>query len=762
MTSDVIPLKSSLIRKTLILFVCMFTLQVIYAGTVFTMVEQTRQEVAEQQEARRAIGSIGLVMRSVQDLIICMGKGEILGSVVSDVQYTRNLESLNRNLRAFKLALASKPRYAGTVAEIETTCWTIPEVYEEFREKKKGNGHVRGRKKKRRRLRGALEFHLEDKVAVMGKSDIEWLRVYMSASDVLARLEAIQEDYRQVEREAQEHLKFQSSLAFNAALFMGFVATVLVAFLLYHIFISGVVTRLRVIGKTLDDIAHGKPLPDKSSIETESAHDEVGYLASELQSMERSLRNIRSKEKTLLENTASCICSIDKQKRFVKVSQASTFLWGIEPGELLGTSLTDLIEASDVDDVEVKLEELFRTGQPVTFECRVKLPEGETIEFAWTASLAAEQSLAVCVAHDVTTRNEILRQIKQRDTEFRAMVDCMPIALVTCDQLNAISSINPATTRMLEYSPQDLLGKKLSVLLFGGTKSGVASNEQMNEVLSTAEKHSIELLVSKADGSRLPVEFSSRHYELHDSRVRLATFKDVSARFEIETVKKEFVAMISHDLRSPLTAIHGTLELIGYDNAGAAGSLSDEDLRNAKDVARAEKIVFSIVNVLNDFLDLEKFQAGLVALELEEVSVSELMRTLREEFDSRDEPVDFSVDATGDVLQALIKVDSERISFALSTIILVFDCFSEENLDLTIARSDDQIRIVIKDGNIPEHIENAFLSTYVFLADAELNGVISSGLSLSLSRAILATHGGFVRVDRINGDCLLEISIPTS
>lgn len=759
MISTAIPPKSSLIRKTLLLFMCMMILQIIYVATVFTMVEQTSLQVAEQQEARRAISSIGRLMRSVQDLIICMGKGEILGSAGSEVRYLRHLESMNRELHLFKSTLASKPQYAGAIAEIETTCQTIPEIYEDLHGNTRGHGHERGRKKKRRkRLRESTRFHMDDKIMIMGKSDIEWLRVYMSASEVLARLEAIQEDYKQVEKDAQEHLKFQSSLLFNAALFMGFAASVLVAFLLYHIFISGIVKRLRVITKTLNDIAEGKSLSKRSSVETGSAPDEVGHLALELQSMERALRSIRTKEKTLLENAASCICSIDEQGKFVKVSQASTILWGVSPDKLLDTSLTDLVERTDVDYVDGKLKELFRTRQPVTFECRVRQPEGTGLEFAWTASLAEEQNLAVCVAHDVTKRNESLRKIKQSEAEFRAMVDCMPIALITCDQLNAISSINPATQRMLKYSPQDLLGKKLSTLLFGGTKSGAATNEQMNEVLSTAEKHTIELLVSKADGSRLPVEFSSSHYELHDSRVRLATFKDVSARFEIETGKKELVAMISHDLRSPLTAIHCTLELLASDKK----KTSEEDMRNAEDVSRAEKIVFSIVNVLNDFLDLEKFQAGLVSLELDELAISELMSELRDELGSRDKPVNFSFDQDAVVSDPRLKVDFSRVLFALSTIVSVIDCFSEKRLELQIAQSGDQILIAIINGNIPEHIENAFQSPYVFLSDTNLNGIVSSGLSLSLSRAIIGAHSGSVRIDRNNADCRVEISLPTA
>lgn len=760
MTANQTPLKSGLIGKTLILFVCMLILQLVYVVTVFTMVEQTRLQVVEQQEARRALSAGGRMMRSLQDLIVCMGKGEVMDAAISEVQYNDHLETLNKDLRAFKAALATKPGYEKTIAEIEMTCRTIPDVYEDLQDAKKGPKPGRVRKTKRKKHRDALMFHVEDKVMIMGKSDMEWLRVYMAASEVLARLEAIQGDYRQVEREAQEHLRFQSSLLFNAALIMGFVATVVVAFLLYHVFISGIVTRLRVINKTLDDIAGGKPWQELPSVESDVAHDEVGYLAAELQSMERSLRDIRSKEKALLENAASCICSIDEQGRFVKVSQASTVLWGVEPHELLGESLTSLIEEDDVALVEEKLDELFSTGRTVTFECRVVRPDNQSVEFSWRASLAEEQNLAVCVAHDVTVRNEILRQIKQRDVEFRGMVDCMPIAVITCDQMNAISSINPATQAMLEYSPQDLLGKKLSMLLFGGTKAGVATNEQMNEVLAAAEKRSIELFVSKADGSRLPVEFNSRHYELHDSQVHLATFKDVSARFEIETVKKEFVAMISHDLRSPLTAIHGTLEVIGFDNAKLADSLSEEDRRSAREVARAEKIVFSIVNVLNDFLDLEKFEAGLVALEFNEIALSELIEALRVELGARDEPVKFSVDADDTALRSLLNVDVTRIGFALSTIVRVADCFSEAQLELKIGRSGDQIRIVIENFKIPEHIETALHSPYVFLADSELIGVVSSGLGVSLSRAILRTHGGLVWTERRDGNCQIVVALP--
>jgi signal transduction histidine kinase len=166
------------------------------------------------------------------------------------------------------------------------------------------------------------------------------------------------------------------------------------------------------------------------------------------------------------------------------------------------------------------------------------------------------------------------------------------------------------------------------------------------------------------------------------------------------------------------------------------------------------------VNVLNDFLDLEKFQAGLVALELEELSLSELMRDLRDELSSRQEPVNFDFNNYDEVLETRIKVDPSRILFALSTIALAIDCFSEGELTYVFSRLSDRIRIVIIASNIPEHIEEAFLSPYVFLSDARLKSVVPSGLSLSLSRAILSAHNASVHIERTHSDCRVELFLP--
>jgi PAS domain S-box/PAS domain S-box len=709
------------------------------------MTDQTRLHVEQQKDARRVMTRLGKVMRGLQDLNICIGREALPGMASGLRTYEQQLALLKKELRSLRSALAYQPRYARTVDEIESTCNTVGQIYSRYRSGKLAGQNIRS-----------------DGVRT-GATGMELAQIYMSANDVLVRLESIQADFRQVERESQEHLRFQSSLLFNATLFMGFLATVVVAFLLYHIFISGIIGRLRAVGRTLDDVAKGKPVLEPIL----GSGDEIDFLASELLSMERSLRKMRSKEKTLLENSASCLCSIDAERRFVKVSQASTILWGIEPRELLGQPLSSLVHPDDVKSVSERIDELFQSRSSVEFECRVTHSSGTIVEFAWTASIAEEQNLAVCVAHDVTSRNEINRQVEQRDAEFQSMIDSMPIAVVTCDQAAAITSINPATQAMLHYSPQDLLGENLSSLLFGGTAAGVTTSEQMSEVLSEAEKRPIEFMVWRADGSRLPVEFNSRHYELHDSQVHLATFKDVSARFEIETVKKDFVAMISHDLRSPLTAVHGTLEVIGLNIARSGSELSADVLGHAEDVASAQNIVYSIVNVLNDFLDLEKFEAGAIALELHEISLADLVSDLREKLKVASVRASVTVNLDGEsVSKSRACVDVERLLFAITTIVQVAACYrkpeSAAPITVSVVTSDHSINFLIDEFDVPDHIEAALHTPYLFLSDAKLSGSVSSGLALSLSRAVLLAHAGSAHVERTDGACSISIELPVA
>src|SRR5690606_35522220 len=130
----------------------------------------------------------------------------------------------------------------------------------------------------------------------------------------------------------------------------------------------------------------------------------------------------------------------------------------------------------------------------------------------------------------------------------------------------------------------------------------------------------VELTAIKSDGSSFPVDVSVSEVMVQDQPLYLVAMIDVSERHEIERLKQEFVAMVSHDLRTPLSSVQGMLAIL---SAGVAGELP---AKAGTMVATAEGQLDRLVSLINDLLDVQKMEAGEFQIEKEQVAVSEVFR----------------------------------------------------------------------------------------------------------------------------------------
>lgn len=85
---------------------------------------------------------------------------------------------------------------------------------------------------------------------------------------------------------------------------------------------------------------------------------------------------------------------------------------------------------------------------------------------------------------------------------------------------------------------------------------------------------------------------------------------------ELEEVKQQFVAMVSHDLRTPLTSVKGFLELLA---GGVYGDLNETGEHRA---GLAQRNITRLISLINDLLDYEKLQSGKFSLDCREIDVA--------------------------------------------------------------------------------------------------------------------------------------------
>ncbi len=178
-----------------------------------------------------------------------------------------------------------------------------------------------------------------------------------------------------------------------------------------------------------------------------------------------------------------------------------------------------------------------------------------------------------------------------------------------------IEMANAQALKLLGYSLQDLKNKQVFDIL----KVPDKSLEDILEVMAAAATGVVRAHVEPKEGSTLPVDVSIRSYKENDVEKSLVMFSDARTSELIEELKSEFITKVSSDLRSPLTAISGSLAILKSERMAR---LSDS-VRNV--VTIAERNCKRLILMVNEILDLESLERGNIKLQPRRTDLKEIV-----------------------------------------------------------------------------------------------------------------------------------------
>lgn len=224
-------------------------------------------------------------------------------------------------------------------------------------------------------------------------------------------------------------------------------------------------------------------------------------------------------------------------------------------------------------------------------------------------------------------------------------------------------------------------------------------------------------------------------------------FHDMTGTLErLEKSKQEFVSMISHDIRSPLTAVQGTLAV------AAEGKFGKLDESGVKRLAGAERNIDTVMRLINDLLTIDKIDSGSLKLdyqpcELESLvddaiaTVTPLAEKRRIELANLCKPIELDCDA-GRIEQVLVNLLSNAIKF------------SPEKERITVSSASDEetvtVRISDRGRGIPEGLREKIFDRFQQIEpgdDTDETGQVQGfGLGLAICRGIIDAHRGSIGV----------------
>jgi len=349
--------------------------------------------------------------------------------------------------------------------------------------------------------------------------------------------------------------------------------------------------------------------------------------------------------------------------------------------------------------------------------------------------------------------HELVRLSRQNELILQAAAE----GVVGVNVEGMVTFVNPAAARMISRRSHELIGADLHSMLHP-VFPGVATCDKSECRLLMAlrgdyAENDVEDTFFRADGTSFPAEF--RVSPLYDENGRVIgsvmTFRDVSEKRaaaraaenerryrEAEAqnrAKDNFLATLSHELRTPMTSILGWVQFL------RSGEFSGDELREALHMietsARLQK------RLIDDMLDVSRIVLGKFQVELRPTSLTEVVEAAVT--NARPDAAECGVRLTSDIdsIDAPVDADAVRLQQVINNILSNAIKFtpSGKEVHLSLHRDDGKVRIAISDQG--EGIDPGFLP-HVFerLRQADTSKRSGLGLGLAIARHIVDLHNG--------------------
>lgn len=360
----------------------------------------------------------------------------------------------------------------------------------------------------------------------------------------------------------------------------------------------------------------------------------------------------------------------------------------------------------------------------------------ELVKKAKHFETALQDRVDMAMGEILQEKIRIIREKEKVERILRSISD----GLVVVNANGEVMFMNSAAEKLLGKSKMDIAGKN------------IFENLGENQIASVYEEHApgtektdnvAEIILHGQENTKKILRASSAVIEDTNGMTvgTVAVLSDVTKQKEVDELKNKFVALVSHELRSPLTIIKGTVvalkdKVAGDINAEQADLLKDAD----ENICRLERLI-------NDLLDISKIESGLMELKKVFVDVGALVNKTVESsmLWAKSKNLTLTTD-----IQSLphVEADPDKVTQVMMNLLSNAIKFTPENGEIVVAaQSDGQdgIKVSVKDtgrGIAPEHLNRMFQKFQQFG-----HGRGGSGLGLYISKELVELHGGRIWVE---------------
>lgn len=341
-------------------------------------------------------------------------------------------------------------------------------------------------------------------------------------------------------------------------------------------------------------------------------------------------------------------------------------------------------------------------------------------------------------------RNRTLSDLDMEKSRIRTIIESFPSGVMVTDPKGRVVLMNPAFKQLLGLDSGLNAGQGIEAYLPDKKVCQLVMEISRGKYVDYDDLGDYEFSVSNE--KHLLARGQPVLGERNECLGAVLNIVDVSEMKLLDQLKSEFVAKVSHELRSPLSTIHEQLAIVIKDMVG-------EDFNQDQNIlARAREKTSGLIALIGDLLDLSRIEEGIICHEPQPVQLEELLKNIVEFLETRANQKTQSLtlelpetpipELTADPI-AIESIFGNLVSNAIN--------YTPEGGEIivTVDMAGINVRVSVKDNGfgIADKYMDKIFDRFYRVKDDKTRYITGTGLGLPIVKGLLDSMGGFIDVE---------------
>ncbi|MFA6600523.1 MAG: PocR ligand-binding domain-containing protein [Candidatus Omnitrophota bacterium] len=367
------------------------------------------------------------------------------------------------------------------------------------------------------------------------------------------------------------------------------------------------------------------------------------------------------------------------------------------------------------------------------------------------------QEKASRLEREIAERKRIETALCESEEQYRALIETTDTGFVIIDAAGIVLNANSEYVRLTgRRSLEEITGK--SVLEWTAPSEKEKNEQAVKACFRDGKIRNFEIDYIDGCGRITPIEINATVVEIGGGKRILTICRDITERKNREEIKAELISTVSHELRTPLVPIKEGINMV---LEGLSGPLNDEQ-RNLLLTSRAN--VSRLVDMVNNFLDFQKLEAGMVQLRFERCNLNGLIREVAQDMASvfANRSLGFALELDDGLPE--VEWDPQMMMRVVVNLLHNAARFTPQGkITVRTVLEGERIRVSVCDTGIgikPEDLPVLFRK-FVQLEDGKKLICGGTGLGLVIAKSIVEKHGGQIWAESTFGKgSVFSFSLP--